>query len=466
MSGSTRLRVAVVGCGIGGPAAALFLARSGHEVTVFDRAEELGPKGAGILLAPTGQYVLDELGLLDAALAHSSIIQRLAGQSASGRKVMDIRYRNLHPGLFGLGIHRGALFAILRDAMIANGIEIRTGWPLAGVDEGYLLPESGVTSLDFGVGEGSDSKLQTPNSKLQTQESQYPQSAIRNPKSKEGPFDLIVVADGVRSTLRKSLGLEIRAKPYGYGAIWASVTNWGEFPDNVLQQAYKGTRKMIGLLPSGRIDGVEGRQISIFWSIPFHQLPLWRLNGLDRWKEDVLQLMPGIESLLDQIESPDQVTIASYFDVRTRAAVSDRCVLIGDSAHASSPQLGQGASLALSDAMKLAKCLDQEPDLAAALSRYQASRRRQSQFYQAASKWMTPFFQSSCGALAWPRDLLLGPLCRWPWLQREMVATMCGFKDGPFGRIAEENQITQMSMNLTLGRLVRDSSPTETAPSR
>src|SRR3954464_3770134 len=111
------LRVAVVGCGIGGPAAALFFSPAGNSVVVFERAEQLGPKGAGILIAPTGQFVLEKLGLLKEALDHGSRVQRLEGHTMRGRKIMDIRYRLLSTGLFGLGIHRGALFSILHEAM-------------------------------------------------------------------------------------------------------------------------------------------------------------------------------------------------------------------------------------------------------------------------------------------------------------------------------------------------------------
>jgi len=407
MSAAGRLKVGVVGCGIAGPAAALFLARNGHEVTVFDRAEELGPKGAGILLAPTGQFVLDKLDILEAALRRGSKIQRLAGYTAGGRQIMDLRYRHVHPDLFGLGIHRGALFGVLRDAMTAQGIEIRTGCRVTGVEDGQLAfePVAGAAKTER--------------------------------------FDLVIVADGARSDLRASLGFRAAIEPYAFGAIWASVTNWGDYPDNVLRQAYSGTRKMIGVLPSGRVDGSEGRQISVFWSLPLRQFPLWHVNGLDRWREDCARLMPGIDSLLSQIQSEDQMTFASYFDVRTWFSGHDHSVVIGDAGHATSPQLGQGASMALFDAMVLADCLEREPNVLGALREFSEARRRHIRFYQKASKWMTPFFQSGHGYLAPPRDLLLGPFCKVPWIQREMAATMCGFKDGPLSRIADEPSILQ-----------------------
>jgi 2-polyprenyl-6-methoxyphenol hydroxylase-like FAD-dependent oxidoreductase len=411
MSGSSRLRVAVVGCGIGGAAAALLLARQRHHVTIFEQAEELGLTGAGILLAPTGQHVLSRLGLLDQALAQGSKIQRLQGDTAAGKRIMDLRYRNLGTGLFGLGIHRGTLFDILLTALQRESVRIRRGWPVVSVN---------------------DSKVSDGQGRAQ------------------GPFDLIVIADGARSALRASLGVETRSTPYDYGALWVSAPNWGDFPDNILSQRYDGTRRMLGLLPSGRMPGEEGRRVSLFWSIAMRDLPDWRENGLARWKADVLKLLPEGEPLLEQILYPEQITIASYFDTRVWSTVKGNCVLIGDAAHASSPQLGQGASLALVDALSLSLCIEAEPNVMAALLGYRELRRRHARFYQLASKYMTPWFQSDADLLAAPRDLLLGPMCRVPWFQREMAATMAGIKCGPFARLRESDQVLATAAKLAL----------------
>ena len=108
-----RLRIAVVGYGSGGQAAALLLSRDGHAVEVFERVPHPGPVGAGFLLQPIGLHVLWELGLLDAVLAHGRPIARLFGETAAGRAVMDMRYAELDRRLFGLGLQRGALFQLL-----------------------------------------------------------------------------------------------------------------------------------------------------------------------------------------------------------------------------------------------------------------------------------------------------------------------------------------------------------------
>src|SRR5689334_17134656 len=107
------MRIAIVGYGTAGQAAAIFLARAGHELTVFEQSAELRPVGAGFLLQPTGLGVLDALGLRTAALERGARIARLHGVNPRGRLVMDMCYDGLAADAYGLGMTRGALFELL-----------------------------------------------------------------------------------------------------------------------------------------------------------------------------------------------------------------------------------------------------------------------------------------------------------------------------------------------------------------
>ena len=110
------MRIAIIGYGTGGQAAAVALSRDGHRVDVFEQAPAPGPVGAGFLLQPTGLSALWRMGLLDDVLAHGAPITRLHGTSHHGRTVMDMGYRDLDARLFGVGVQRGALFALLDAA--------------------------------------------------------------------------------------------------------------------------------------------------------------------------------------------------------------------------------------------------------------------------------------------------------------------------------------------------------------
>src|SRR5450432_2826767 len=93
-------------------------------------------------------------------------------------------------------------------------------------------------------------------------------------------------------------------------------------------------------------------------------------------------------------------------------------VFIGDAAHCTSPQLGQGANLALMDAYILAECVHQANSVSQALITYQQQRERHLAFYQMASRMLTPFFQSHSIVFARLRALIGGMACKIPFTQK------------------------------------------------
>src|SRR5262245_56467748 len=107
------MRIAVVGCGTVGPAAALLLHRDGHAVEIVERVGRPRGVGAGILLQPPGQRVLRGLGLAEALEARSAPVRRIDGRTLSGRRVLDFGYGDVDPAITGWGVHRADLFHLL-----------------------------------------------------------------------------------------------------------------------------------------------------------------------------------------------------------------------------------------------------------------------------------------------------------------------------------------------------------------
>ena len=378
------LDIAVAGCGPGGLAAALLLHRDGHRVRLFERLEAPRPIGSGLMIQPTGRAVLRNLGL-DARLAERGArIERLFGE-AGGRTVLDVRYAAIaDPCAYGLGVHRAALFDVLFEAVAAAGIPVETCRTV------------------------SDSKVAGVGRRIHFADGQV-----------DGPFDLVVDALGTRSPLAPPTG-----RPLAYGALWASLAWPGDpFDGAALEQRYRHASVMAGVLPLGRPRPDQPPQAAFFWSLRADRLERWRARGLDAWKDEVAALWPATQPLLDQIVSTDQLTFARYAHRTLATPVGPALVHIGDAWHSASPQLGQGANMALLDANALAMALRGAADGAAGLDAFVRLRRRHVRLYQAASALFTPVYQSDGRLLPFARDRLVGPLSR-RWPAKRILARM------------------------------------------
>jgi 2-polyprenyl-6-methoxyphenol hydroxylase-like FAD-dependent oxidoreductase len=150
-----------------------------------------------------------------------------------------------------------------------------------------------------------------------------------------------------------------------------------------------------------------------------------------RWKKRVLNLWPATAPLLDATSNAEEMTLARYAHHMLARPFAERLVAVGDAFHCASPQLGQGANMALLDVRALAASLAAEPDLGEALSTYATARRRQMLFYQALSLGFTPFYQSDSRLLPPLRDFFVAPATRLPLLRTFVAASVAGLMLAP-----------------------------------
>lgn len=283
--------VGVVGGGITGLAAAIAFVRLGHQVTVFERAPEFAEVGAGIALPPNALRCLGILGLRDRFQAHSRSTAAISIQTETGRILVRGTLAQFSGGSQFVVTHRAALIAAL----------------VGQLPERCLRPAHAVSSV-------------TPDGSITTQHGAQ-------------SFDLVVGADGVNSTVRRSLW---RTKQPGH----TGVTAWRWILDR----------------PPEDIGFYWGRHAE-FGIVPLDDDKTYAYGGARRGHADLDSYRNWPAPLADAIVRRDRrrVITDELVELRPpRRLTVGSVVLLGDAAHALRPTFGQGAALGLEDAVTLA----------------------------------------------------------------------------------------------------------------
>ncbi|MDO9430881.1 MAG: NAD(P)/FAD-dependent oxidoreductase [Phenylobacterium sp.] len=382
------MKIAVVGCGVAGMAASLALARRGHQVVLLEAFTEPRPLGSGLLLQPSGLAALRALGLADPVIARGARVDLLDGRDLGGRPIMAMRYADWRPDAFGVGVHRATLFGVLHEALAPAGVELRTGVEIVG----WESPDA-PRRIDAAGGS-------------------------------HGPFDLVVIADGAGSKLRGLVRPRARAPVYPWGAVWANARDPQGVFAGALTQRYDRASTMMGVLPIGRGPTGDVDLVSFFWSLPVARMDEFMTGDLAAWRARAQAMWPQAAPILAQFESPEVFSRATYRDVRPGGWSNGRFLLIGDAAHGTSPQLGQGANLGLIDAVELAERLT--PQVAKSVRGYQLARRRHAGLYQFISRWLTPLFQSDGWLGPFVRDWIFTPGSKAPGARQVAALVLTG----------------------------------------
>ena len=329
------MRVLVVGGGVAGPAVALSTAQLGMEVTLVERRPTLDPdEGSWITVAPNGLDALAELGVLERArqVGHPTRTNRMYG--ATGRHLGDVGLGvPLADGSVALTMKRSALAALLAQAAVEAGAQIRLGVSCQRVsDEGF----AGVGDVEPGPGVSV---------------------ALADGSSLRA--DVLVAADGVRSRVRRQLDAAAPAARYvgltNFGGFSAASPLAGELTPQAWHFVF-GRRAFFGAhpLPTG----------DVVW---FVNVPRAEVSRSEReatsdaawltWLGELVSWDAGPASRLvssGRLElAGDNTHDLAHVPTWWRGST----VLVGDAAHAPSPSSGQGAAMALEDAVVLGRCL-------------------------------------------------------------------------------------------------------------
>lgn len=348
----------IVGGGIGGLAAAIALHHRGWRVEVLERATEFTEIGAGISLWPNALHALDALGLAKAvrelgAVEAAGGVRDRRGRWLSRTDSAELTRRFGHPLVV---VHRADLLRVLTEALPADS----------------LRPGSEVSAVrDDGDG------------------------LVVDHRQGESRPDLVVGADGLRSAVRSALWPDADGPRYAGYSAWRMVTEpLAEPPAEGAATWGRGERFGYTALPGGRMYcfGTASLPAGAACGTSEHAELLRRFGS---WPDPVPALLAAVPA--------DAVLRHDLYALPPLASfVHGRVALLGDAAHAMTPNLGQGACQALEDAVTLAHRLDATSDVAAALRSYDLLRRPRTQAIARRSARL-----GTLGQLAWPPAVLL-----------------------------------------------------------
>lgn len=333
----------VIGCGIAGPVVAMYLERAGIGSVVFEARESPDDEaGAFLNLMPNGMDVLKTLGIHDEVAGHgfpSTGMEFLNGQGKvlGGMEMGGVERWGVTPVV----IRRGLLNRALREAAAARGVEVRWGKKLVAVRD-----------------EGGDGVV------------------ARFEDGTEARGDFMLGCDGIHSRVRGSLFPEAR------GPRYTGVLDSGGFarvagvrPTGPQMRMVFGRRAFFGytLTPGGEV----------YWFSNHHRRRAPERGELERipeaeWRRRLLELHEGDPDPVGRILRSAEGRIGRWaiHDLPSLATWHrGRVCLLGDAAHATSPHVGGGASLALEDAIVAARCLRDVPDVESAFAAFESLRR-------------------------------------------------------------------------------------------
>ncbi|WP_017299482.1 FAD-dependent urate hydroxylase HpxO [Nodosilinea nodulosa] len=331
-----NLKVVIIGAGIGGLTTGIAMRQAGYQVEIYDRAQELRPAGAGISLWSNGVKVLNYLGLGEKLAAIGGEMNAMEYRSHTDE---SLSYVDLRPLFEQVG---------------------QRPYPVSRTDlQSMLLDTFGPEDVHLGmncVGVEQDEHTAT--------------AIFENGDRATG--DLVIGADGIHSAVRAYVVGSCVDRRYARYVNWNGLVKADpELCEKDLWVIYVGDSKRASMMPVG------GDRFYFFFGAPMAEgtevAPTHRQDELANifrgWPERVQKLIQAIDS-----EQTNRLEIGDIDPLEN--LVKGRIALLGDSAHATTPTLGQGGCQAIEDAEVITRYLvTTNIGVADALNRYEAARK-------------------------------------------------------------------------------------------
>jgi 2-polyprenyl-6-methoxyphenol hydroxylase-like FAD-dependent oxidoreductase len=335
----------IIGAGIAGPVAAMFMKRAGIEAELYEAWPYSTGIGGGIQISPNGMHVLAELGLADDLISRGSIAESFEFYSQAGKKL-------------------GSLNRNMRE---------RFGQPAVNMCRATLNETLIDKAWSASVGVFFEKQLV----KIEDRGDQPVIAYFADGSTAEGDF--VIGADGVHSAVRRHV-VPDGPTPFDTGLIgFGGFVPRAVFANRPIGQRVETTFGQSGFFGYG-FCSPDPNDGAMWWSTqPSHGMTAaaYRMMSQDALKQHLRDFHAGWhDPIPDIIEAAENIVATDTLDVATLPTWSrKRTLLIGDAAHATSPHAGQGASLALEDAMRLGLLMLGGQDLSLTFQAFEHERR-------------------------------------------------------------------------------------------
>jgi 2-polyprenyl-6-methoxyphenol hydroxylase-like FAD-dependent oxidoreductase len=325
-------RILIVGSGIGGLSAAIALRRVGFHVELFEQSTDLREVGAGVGLWSNAMSSLDELGVGEALRSGSTPLRIMTAATSRGETLSRCDLDTLGPEFAS-----AACFVVLRPRLLAA---LAARVPVSSIHAGrHAL---GVKSHD-----------------------EYASVHFEGDRVESG--DLVIGADGLHSVARSSVVGNDDDIRYSGQTCFRGVAR--------LRVEERALGEIQGRGQRGAVCAIDSE--TAYWWVAYNA-PMGSVVEQQARREHLLQRYRGWPSTLEQAISATPSDAILQNDLVDRAPAQryarGRVVLLGDAAHPTTPNLGQGANMAIDDAIALARALRDESDVPRALARYEHER--------------------------------------------------------------------------------------------
>lgn len=325
-----EIRAVIAGGGIGGLTAAIGLAQSGHQVQVLEQAPEIKPVGAGISLQPNALQALEELGLAKPVAECGFESGTARALLSDGREAHSFDFSDFGAryGHLPITVFRGDLVDVLLENAQSLGVTVHTDCQAVSFVDG----EDNVT--------------------------------VTTSRGSAQSADLLIGADGINSTVSRQLWGDRDRRYSGY-VCWRGIVT----DPNVISKVPQMTK----IWGRGRRFGyMQCAQNKVYWfatmscATPDNPPVDWH-HEFRSWPDPVADLVDGT--------SKSHIVYNAIADrLPLRKWSSGRVTLLGDAAHAMTPNFGQGGAQAIDDAVVLTRSLEAAADLLPALDAYEQLR--------------------------------------------------------------------------------------------